>query len=75
MSRRWCEAVRSNLLLTIFLLAAWPISAGTAVPVGIDFDLEYFPREGITLIVFGNRGAPAFDTLRRNVTRLITGDR
>jgi hypothetical protein len=42
---------------------------------GIDFDLEHFRREGITLIVFGNRGAPAFDMLRRNVTRLITGDR
>ncbi len=42
---------------------------------GVDFDLEYFPREDITLVVFGNRGAPAFDTLRKNVTRLITGER
>jgi hypothetical protein len=42
---------------------------------GVDFALQYFPREDITLIMFGNRGAPAFDTLRGNVTRLITGER
>ncbi len=42
---------------------------------GVDFALEYFPRGDITLIIFGNRGAPAFDTLRKNVVHLVAGER
>jgi len=42
---------------------------------GTDFDLEIFPDKDLTFIIFANRGAPAFDTLKRNAIKLITGER
>lgn len=42
---------------------------------GTDFAFEIFPAEDLTLILFGNRGGPAFDSLKRYAVRLITGER
>ena len=42
---------------------------------GTDFAFAVFPEQDLTFILFGNRGGPAFDSLKRNVLRLITGER
>jgi CubicO group peptidase (beta-lactamase class C family) len=42
---------------------------------GVNFDFRYFPDEELTMVVFCNQDNGAFDDLRRNVTRLITGNR
>jgi CubicO group peptidase (beta-lactamase class C family) len=47
--------------------------AGTAP--GTNFALELFPTEDLTFVIFSNQGNGAYDDLRRNIVKLITGDR
>lgn len=42
---------------------------------GVNFSLRYFPAQDITLILFNNQDNGAYDDLRRNTAKLITGDR
>jgi CubicO group peptidase (beta-lactamase class C family) len=42
---------------------------------GVNFELRCFPGEDITLIAFSNQDNGAYDDLRRNIVKLITGDR
>ncbi|HET9951851.1 MAG TPA: serine hydrolase domain-containing protein [Candidatus Eisenbacteria bacterium] len=42
---------------------------------GVNFEFRYFPDDDVTLIVFGNQDNGAYDDLRKNVTKLVTGDR
>ncbi len=42
---------------------------------GINLEFRYFPRLDITLVVFSNQDNGAFDDLRRNMTKLISGER
>jgi hypothetical protein len=42
---------------------------------GVNFELRCFPGNDVTLIAFSNQDNGAYDDLRKNVTRLITGER
>ncbi len=42
---------------------------------GVNFEFRHFPRQDITLIAFSNQDNGAYDDLRKNATRLITGER
>lgn len=42
---------------------------------GVNFALAYFPRSDITLVIFCNQDNGAYDDLRRNTIKLITGER
>ena len=42
---------------------------------GVNFELRYFPAEDVTFVLFCNQDNGAFDDLKRNVEKLITGDR
>lgn len=42
---------------------------------GVNFAFSYFPDSDITLLVFSNQDNGAYDDLRRNATKLITGER
>lgn len=42
---------------------------------GANFALRHFPDLDLTLIAFGNQDNGAFDDLRRNAIRLVTGER
>lgn len=42
---------------------------------GVNFDFEYFPESDITFIIFSNQDNGAFDDLRKNSIKLITGER
>jgi CubicO group peptidase (beta-lactamase class C family) len=42
---------------------------------GVNFEFRYFPNERITLIVFCNQDNGAFDDLKRNAIKLISGER
>lgn len=42
---------------------------------GTNFELRYFPSEQLTLVLFSNQDNGAYDDLRRNVIKLITGER
>lgn len=42
---------------------------------GVNFELRYFPDEEITLIAFSNQDNGAYDDLRKNLIRLVTGER
>jgi CubicO group peptidase (beta-lactamase class C family) len=46
---------------------------GTAV--GVNFEFRYFPQADITFVIFCNQENGAYDDLRKNIVRLITGDR
>ena len=45
------------------------------IAAGVNFELRYFPHSNITLIMFSNQDNGAYDDLKRNVTKLITGER
>lgn len=45
------------------------------ITTGVNFEFRYFPRQDITLIAFSNQDNGAYDDLRKNATRLITGER
>ncbi len=42
---------------------------------GVNFDFEYFPESDITFVIFNNQDNGAFDDLRKNSIKLITGER
>lgn len=42
---------------------------------GINAEVRYFPGPDITLVIFSNQDNGAYDDLRKNATRLITGAR
>ena len=42
---------------------------------GVNFELRYFPNQDITLVVFSNQNNGAYDDLKRNAIKLISGDR
>lgn len=42
---------------------------------GINFAFRYFPREDLTLVMFNNQDNGAYDDLRKNIVKLITGAR
>jgi CubicO group peptidase (beta-lactamase class C family) len=44
---------------------------GTAV--GINFEFQYFPQEDLTFVIFCNQDNGAYDDLRKNIVKLITG--
>ena len=45
------------------------------IAAGVNFELRCFPRADLTLVVFSNQDNGAYDDLRRNTTKLITGER
>src|SRR5262245_7661866 len=45
------------------------------IAAGVNFELRYFPATDVTLIAFSNQDNGAYDDLRRNTIRLITGER
>lgn len=46
---------------------------GTAA--GVNFEFRYFPQQDITLVVFSNQNNGAYDDLKRNSIKLISGMR
>jgi CubicO group peptidase (beta-lactamase class C family) len=42
---------------------------------GVNFAFRYFPDSDVTLLVFSNQDNGAYDDLRRNAIKLITGER
>ncbi len=42
---------------------------------GVNFEYRYFPASDVTLIAFSNQDNGAYDDLRRNATKLVTGER
>jgi CubicO group peptidase (beta-lactamase class C family) len=45
------------------------------IAAGVNFELRVFPREDLTLITFSNQDNGAYDDLRKNAIKLITGVR
>ena len=45
------------------------------ITAGVNFELRYFPSEDITFVAFSNQDNGAYDDLRKNVIRLVTGAR
>ncbi|MDX9857930.1 MAG: serine hydrolase domain-containing protein [candidate division Zixibacteria bacterium] len=42
---------------------------------GINFEARYFPEVDVTFIIFSNQDSGAYDDLKKNIEKLITGDR
>ena len=42
---------------------------------GVNFAFRYFPSEDLTFVIFNNQDNGAYDDLRKNVVKLITGAR
>ncbi len=42
---------------------------------GVNFEFNYYPRQDITLIMFCNQNNGAYDDLKKNIIKLITGYR
>lgn len=42
---------------------------------GVNFEYDYFQHQDVTLILFNNQNNGAYDDLKRNIIKLITGDR
>ncbi len=42
---------------------------------GVNFEFDYYPRQDITLILFCNQNNGAYDDLKKNMIKLITGYR
>jgi len=45
------------------------------ITAGVNFELRRFPAPDLTLVMFGNQDNGAYDDLRRNTIKLITGER
>jgi len=45
------------------------------IAAGVDFEPRYFPTEDTTFVAFTHRDNGAFEDLRKNVIRLVTGAR
>ncbi|MEZ4962185.1 MAG: serine hydrolase domain-containing protein [Saprospiraceae bacterium] len=42
---------------------------------GVNFEFRYFPQQDILLVVFNNQNNGAYDDLKRNTVKLISGER
>ncbi|HKK21499.1 MAG TPA: serine hydrolase domain-containing protein, partial [candidate division Zixibacteria bacterium] len=42
---------------------------------GVNFAFQYFPEQDLTFVIFSNQDNGAYDDLRKNIIKLITGDR
>lgn len=42
---------------------------------GVNFEFRYFPGEDLTFVIFSNQNNGAYDDLRKNIIKLITGMR
>jgi CubicO group peptidase (beta-lactamase class C family) len=42
---------------------------------GVNFEFRYFPRTDVTFVVFCNQNNGAYDDLKKNTVKLITGER
>lgn len=42
---------------------------------GVNFEFRYFPNSDITVVIFSNEDNGAYDDLKRNTIKLITGER
>jgi CubicO group peptidase (beta-lactamase class C family) len=42
---------------------------------GVNFAFQYYPAQDLTFVIFCNQDNGAYDDLRKNITKLITGDR
>ncbi len=42
---------------------------------GVNFEFRYFPNSDITVVIFSNQDNGAYDDLKRNTIKLITGER
>ena len=42
---------------------------------GVNFEFRYFPNSDITFVIFSNQDNGAYDDLKRNTIKLITGER
>lgn len=42
---------------------------------GVNFEFRYFPAVDVTIVVFSNQDNGAYDDLRKNITKLVTGER
>jgi CubicO group peptidase (beta-lactamase class C family) len=42
---------------------------------GVNFDFKYFPREDVTFVIMSNQDNGAYDDLRKNAVKLISGQR
>lgn len=42
---------------------------------GVNFEFRYFPQQDITLVIFCNQDNGAYDDLKKNAIKLITGQR
>ena len=45
------------------------------ITAGVNFEYRYFPGNDITFVAFSNQDNGAYDDLRKNVIRLVTGER
>lgn len=45
------------------------------VAPGVNFELRYFPQLDMTFVIFCNQDNGAYDDLRKNIIKLITGSR
>ncbi len=42
---------------------------------GVNFAFQYYPAQDLTFVIFSNQDNGAYDDLRKNIEKLITGDR
>lgn len=42
---------------------------------GVNFELRYFPRQDVTTILFCNQNNGAYDDLKKNIMKLVSGQR
>ncbi len=45
------------------------------IAAGVNFEFQYYPGEDVTMILFSNQDNGAYDDLRKNIIKLISGDR
>lgn len=60
-----------------FILTQRPVRSfgHGGIASGVNFEFRYFPESDITVIAFSNQDNGAYDDLRRNTIKLITGER
>jgi hypothetical protein len=42
---------------------------------GVNFEVRYYPGQRITSVIFSNQDNGAYDDLRKNIVKLVTGAR
>lgn len=61
-----------------FILSPTPMETAYGhggITAGVNFEFRYFPRQDVTLILFCNQDNGAYDDLKKNAIKLITGQR